>query len=98
LSDEFVVRGVEGSGTELRISFDLDRGESGEVSQQEPLSAESLPSEDEALIAIHSTVAGGGAIPKVLEMYVARADLSIERLSDAHVIGDFPLQLDLADH
>ena len=48
-----------------------------------------MPSEDQALIAIRSTVAGGGAIPKVLEMFVARADLSIERLSDAHVIGDF---------
>jgi anti-sigma regulatory factor (Ser/Thr protein kinase) len=89
LSDEFVVRGEQGSGTELRISFDLDRGESGEVKQQEPLFTQSMPSEDEALIAVHSAAAGGGAIPKVLEMFVARADLSIERLSDAHVIGDF---------
>jgi serine/threonine-protein kinase RsbW len=89
LSDEFVVRGDEGSGTELRISFDLDRGEGGEVERPEPLSAGSTLSEDQALIAIHSTVAGGDAIPKMLEMYVARADLSIERLSDAHVIGDF---------
>jgi anti-sigma regulatory factor (Ser/Thr protein kinase) len=92
LSDEFVVRGEEGSGTELRISFDLDRGERGErgeVERREPVSAESMPKADQALIAIRSTVAGGGAIPKVLEMFVARADLSIERLSDAHVIGDF---------
>jgi anti-sigma regulatory factor (Ser/Thr protein kinase) len=89
LSDEFVVRGDEGSGTELRISFDLDRGEGGEVERPEPLSAGSTLSEHQALIAIHSTVAGGDAIPKVLEMFVARADLSIERLSDAHVIGDF---------
>jgi anti-sigma regulatory factor (Ser/Thr protein kinase) len=86
LSDEFVVKGENGSGTELRISFDLDRGE---IKQQETLSSQSTPSEDEALIAIHGTAAGGGAIPKVLEMFVARADLSIERLSDAHVIGDF---------
>ena len=89
LSDEFVVRGEDGSGTELRISFDLDRGERGEVEQLEPLSAQSTPGENEALIAIRSSVASGAAIPKVLEMFVARADLSIERLSDAHVIGDF---------
>jgi serine/threonine-protein kinase RsbW len=89
LSDEFVVRGDEGSGTELRISFDLDRGEGGHAERPEPLSVGSTLSEDQALIAIHSMVAGGDAIPKVLEMFVARADLSIERLSDAHVIGDF---------
>ena len=89
LSDEFVVRGEDGSGTELRISFDLDRGDRGEVEQLEPLSAQSTPGENEALIAIRSSVASGAAIPKVLEMFVARADLSIERLSDAHVIGDF---------
>ncbi|MDX6616667.1 MAG: serine/threonine-protein kinase RsbW [Solirubrobacterales bacterium] len=89
LSDEFVVRGEDGGGTELRISFDLDRGERGEVEQQEHLSAQSMPGENEARIAIRRAAASGAAIPKVLEMFVARADLSIERLSDAHVIGDF---------
>jgi anti-sigma regulatory factor (Ser/Thr protein kinase) len=89
LSDEFVVRGEEGVGTELRMIFDLDRPAPGEVTQSEPVSAAAEPGEHEARLAIHGAEIGGAAIPKVLEMMVARADLSLERLSDAHLIGDF---------
>ena len=88
LSDQFIVRGEEGVGTELRMSFDLDRLARDEVAQKEPGSF-AEPAETEAQIAIRGAEVGGAAIPKVLEMMVARADLSIERLSDAHLIGDF---------
>jgi anti-sigma regulatory factor (Ser/Thr protein kinase) len=89
LSDEFVVRGEDGGGTELRISFDLDRKPRHDVEQRVLLVADPIPGENEAKIAIRGADAGGAAIPKVLEMFVARADLSIEKLSDAHLIGDF---------
>ena len=88
LSDHFVVKGEEGSGTELRISFDLDR-EMQAVEQAQPVAKAALPGEREARIVIRSEEAGAAALPKVLEMFVARADLNIERLSDAQLIGDF---------
>jgi serine/threonine-protein kinase RsbW len=88
LADEFQVRGEAGAGTEVRISFDLDRlsGE-GDGARLPGLAA--TPREDETLIAVRGGDPGGAAIPKILEMLVARSDLGLDRLYDAQLIGDF---------
>ncbi len=89
LSDEFVVRGEDGAGTELRMIFDLDRPARTDGARPQTVPAVAGPGVGEARIAICGAEAGGAAIGRVLEMMVARADLSLERLSDAHLIGDF---------
>ncbi|MDT7582296.1 MAG: serine/threonine-protein kinase RsbW [Pseudonocardiales bacterium] len=89
LSDEFVVRGEEGQGTEVRMTFDLDRAERGEVEQHDMPSADVAPTETETRLSIRGAEAGDGVLPKVLTLMVARADLDLERLSDAQMIADF---------
>jgi anti-sigma regulatory factor (Ser/Thr protein kinase) len=88
LADEFQVRGEAGAGTEVRISFDLDRVP-GDGDRERLAMPDATPRESEALIAVRSAEPGGAAIPKVLEMLVARSDLGLDRLSDAQLIGDF---------
>ncbi len=85
LAQGLEIQGEEGEGTEVRITFYLDPAESRPPSLElsEPLGG------DETLIAVGAADPGAAAIPKVLELMVARSDLDLNRLADVHLIADY---------
>jgi anti-sigma regulatory factor (Ser/Thr protein kinase) len=85
LTDSFSVSGEEGQGTEVKLVFDLYRDADSAESVGE-VEREVGPAEVQ--IAVRGSEQGGAAIPKVLEMLVARSGLTIDKLADAQLLGD----------
>ena len=86
MASQVEIRGEKGEGTEVRLTFDIDR----EGQPVEPL--DHPPREltgEETLIAVNNAEPGGAAIPNVLELLAARSDIDLDRLSDTQLIGDF---------
>jgi anti-sigma regulatory factor (Ser/Thr protein kinase) len=80
------IRGEQGEGTQVRMSFPLEPDAIGVPGfDSEPAVVE----EDQTLIAVHGAESGGAAIPKILEILAARSDLDLDRLSDVQLIGDY---------
>ncbi len=86
LSDGFEIRGEEGEGTEVRIRFDLDRETRTTTNEN---GVRELAGDEETHISVQGPDPGGAAIPKVLELVAARSNLSLDRLSDTQLLGDF---------
>lgn len=88
VADGFEVRGEQGEGTEVRITFDLDRDGDGD-GVYGPTRDLPLPEREATHLAVNATEPGSAAIPKVLELLAARANLSLDRLSDTQLLGDY---------
>jgi serine/threonine-protein kinase RsbW len=86
LADSFEVSGEDGAGTEVRLSFDLYRAAGGSGSLGK---LQGSTNSGSTQIAVRPSEPGGAAIPKVLEMLVARASLTLDELSDVQLLGDF---------
>lgn len=86
VSDGLEIHGEQDKGTEVRIRFDLARapGDNGI-----PPPAAELAQGEATRVEVRGAEAGGAALPKVLELLAARANLSLDRLSDSQLIGDF---------
>ncbi|MFN2611983.1 MAG: ATP-binding protein [Solirubrobacterales bacterium] len=88
LADSFEVSGEEGVGTEVRLSFDLYRDADG-ATNSAVVALHTDTDSPTTQIVVRASEPGGAAIPKVLEMLVARAGLTLDQLSDAQLLGDF---------
>jgi len=86
LSSGVEIRGEQGEGTQVRMSFPLD----GDVAIVPGFDSEpAVVEEDQTLIAVRGAESGGAAIPKILEILAARSDLNLDRLTDVQLIGDY---------
>lgn len=88
LVDSFEVSGEEGVGTEVRLSFDLYRRADG-ATNSAVAALKGDADSPTTHIAVRGSEAGGAAIPKVLEMMVARSSLTLDQLADAQLLGDY---------
>lgn len=86
LSDELAIAGGR-HGTEVRMAFAL-----GDDEPTTPLSVEVPPEQDwptnETLLSMSPTDRAGSVLGRVVALVAARADFSIDRLSDAQIVSD----------
>lgn len=88
LSDEFGIAGGR-HGTEVRIAFDLDL----DLEEEPPplvvqLSRDELPPTDGVALTLAHGEHAGAVLGRVVSLVAARADFSIDRLSDAQIVSD----------
>lgn len=86
VADGFEIRGEKDEGTEVCITFDLDRSGGAEALLGPVGDVEDV---DQTRVQVRGAEPGGAAIPKVLELLAARSNLSLDRLSDTQLLGDF---------
>jgi hypothetical protein len=86
LSDEFGIAGGR-HGTEVRIAFDLD-GEEEAPPLVVQLSRDSVPPPEGVSLTIAPGEHGAAVLGRVVSLVAARADFSIDRLSDAQIVSD----------
>lgn len=85
LSDELgLVAG--GHGTEVRIAFDLADGDAPPLAVQP--STEPAPPPDEIVLHLRPPERTTSVLGRVVSLVAARADFSIDRLSDAQIVSD----------
>jgi anti-sigma regulatory factor (Ser/Thr protein kinase) len=86
LSDEF---GIAGSrrGTEVRIAFDLDAAADAPPLVVQ-LAHEVLPVHHEVSLVLAAGNHASAVLGRVVSLVAARADFSIDRLSDAQIVSD----------
>ncbi len=86
LSDEFGIAGGH-HGTEVRLAFSLDGAE-----ESPPLIVQLTPGEapaaDEVVLALTPGDQAASVLGRVVSLVAARADFSIDRLSDAQIVSD----------
>jgi anti-sigma regulatory factor (Ser/Thr protein kinase) len=88
LSDEFGIVGGR-HGTAVRLAFDLDteeREDSRPLVVQ--LSPEASPPVDRVVLTLAPGEHAGAVLGRVVSLVAARADFSIDRLSDAQIVSD----------
>jgi anti-sigma regulatory factor (Ser/Thr protein kinase) len=84
MTDEFEIRSGPGSGTLVRMLFELDRDDDVEASN-----GERPPHDpDETVIKVASDDGIAPSVASALAMLAARTDLSIDRVADVQVLGD----------
>jgi serine/threonine-protein kinase RsbW len=91
LSDRFEIRGGSDAGIEVRMVFKLDAPPDGELSAIEAEIAASAPAASFAVGAVFSAVPGPAVAPVISRLIGAlatQADLSLDRLSDAQLVGE----------
>jgi serine/threonine-protein kinase RsbW len=91
LSDRFEIRGGGDAGIEVRMVFKLDATPDGELSAIDPDIATSAPAGVVSAGAVLSAVPGpvvGPVISRLIGALATRADLSLDRLSDAQLVGE----------
>ncbi len=86
LSASFEIRGARGEGTEVRMRMDL-AGRAEPAQDWEPGAAAGLPAQG-ATLSVTDRELAAPVITRVISMLAARANLSVDRLSDAILIGD----------
>lgn len=86
LSDEFGIAGGR-HGTEVRIAFDLD-GEEEAPPLLVQLSHEPAPPDEGVALALAAGDHAAAVLGRVVSLVAARADFSIDRLSDAQIVSD----------
>lgn len=86
LSDEFGIAGGR-HGTEVRIAFDLD-GDDEAPPLLVQLSRDAAPPPDGVTLTIAAGEHGAAVLGRVVSLVAARADFSIDRLSDAQIVSD----------
>lgn len=86
LSDEFGIAGGR-HGTEVRLAFALDdRDDAPPLVVQ--LTPGEAPSADEVVLALTPGDQAASVLGRVVSLVAARADFSIDRLSDAQILSD----------
>jgi len=85
LSDELGLVGGR-HGTEVRIAFSLNGGSAPPLTIQP--SAEPAPDCDEIVLELHPSDRTSPVLGRVVSLIAARADFSIDRLSDAQIVSD----------
>ncbi len=85
LSDELGLVGGR-HGTEVRIAFALAEGEAPPLAIQP--SAGPAPSVDGIAVTLRPPERGASVLGRVISLVAARADFSIDRLSDAQIVSD----------
>lgn len=85
LSDEIGLVGGR-YGTELRIAFALGAGDAPPLTVQP--SALRAPSAEEIVLRLRPPEQTAGVLGRVVSLVAARADFSIDRLSDAQIVSD----------
>jgi anti-sigma regulatory factor (Ser/Thr protein kinase) len=91
LSDRFEIRGGSDAGIEVRMVFKLDAPPDGELSAIEAEIATSAPAAAVAVGAVFSAIPGPVVAPVISRLIGAlatQADLSLDRLSDAQLVGE----------
>lgn len=86
LSDEFGIAGGR-HGTEVRIAFDLDLAEEPPPLVVQ-LSRELAPAADGVALTLAPGAHAAAILGRVVSLVAARADFSIDRLSDAQIVSD----------
>lgn len=86
LSDEFGIAGGR-HGTEVRIAFDLD-GDDEAPPLVVQLSHEPAPPDEGVALALAGGDHAAAVLGRVVSLVAARADFSIDRLSDAQIVSD----------
>lgn len=85
LSDELGLVGGR-HGTEVRIAFSLDGGSAPPLAIQP--SAEPAPDCEEIVVELRPPERTSPVLGRVISLVAARADFSIDRLSDAQIVSD----------
>lgn len=85
LSDELGLVGGR-HGTDVRIAFALDDGSAPPLSIQP--SSEPAPVSDEIVLELRPPERTSPVLGRVVSLVAARADFSIDRLSDAQIVSD----------
>ncbi len=85
LADSFELHGNPGGGTEVRIRLDVAPGEPEAEAAEARRTAEFRPATE---LAVTDTELASLVVSRVLSAIGSRADLSIDRLSDAILLGD----------
>jgi len=85
LSDELGLVGGR-NGTEVRIAFSLDGGTAPPLAIQP--SAEPAPDCEEITVELRPPARTSPVLGRVVSLVAARADFSIDRLSDAQIVSD----------
>ncbi|HXE45442.1 MAG TPA: ATP-binding protein [Conexibacter sp.] len=85
LSDELGLVGGR-HGTEVRIAFALDDGVAPPLAIQP--SADPAPRADEIVVRLRPPERTAAVLSRVVSLVAARADFSIDRLSDAQIVSD----------
>jgi len=91
LSDRFEIRGGSDAGIEVRMAFKLASPPDGELSAIEADIASSTPATAVSAGAVFSAIPGPVVAPVVSRLIGAlatQADLSLDRLSDAQLVGE----------
>jgi serine/threonine-protein kinase RsbW len=86
LSTRFEIRGGTDLGTEV-VMYLAPHGESREEPEEE-LGAAPLDARDSSLVAIEAGEFAGAVVSRVIASLAARADLSVDRMADAVLLGD----------
>lgn len=86
LSDEFGIAGGR-HGTEVRIAFELDADDEAPPLLVQ-LSHDPAPPDDGVALALASGDHSAAVLGRVVSLVAARADFSIDRLSDAQIVSD----------
>ena len=86
LSDEFGIAGGR-RGTEVRIAFELDGAEEAPPLVVQ-LSHDRAPVDDGVALALAPGDHAAAVLGRVVSLVAARADFSIDRLSDAQIVSD----------
>ena len=83
LTESFEVSGAPGQGTRvtMRVPFNAVNGGSAQVEAPEPIP-------DETRITVPAGELLGPVLSRVISMFAARADLSVDELSDAVLLSD----------
>jgi anti-sigma regulatory factor (Ser/Thr protein kinase) len=84
LSSSFEIRGAAGEGTEVRMRLALSAN--GHSPSPLPTAREAM--RKGAVIAVSEKALVAPVLSRVLSMLAARTDLSVDRLSDAMMLGD----------
>jgi anti-sigma regulatory factor (Ser/Thr protein kinase) len=91
LSDRFEIRGGSDAGIEVRMAFKLEAPPDGELSAIEADIASNTPATTVSTGAVFSAIPGPVVAPVISRLIGAlatQADLSLDRLSDAQLVGE----------
>jgi serine/threonine-protein kinase RsbW len=86
LASEFEIRGGPGRGTEVRMRMELAPGM--DPAQGSPPGAEAVARTNATEVTMPAGALLGPVVARVISILAARADLSVDRLSDAVLLGD----------
>lgn len=84
VSDEFELRSGPRTGTQIKVSFDLERDREPEAPKQQPPARQ----ERETVMSVVSDDGIAPSVASALAMLAGQVDLSVDRVADVQVLGD----------